>query len=59
MKGICNAITGVALAAFMISLCSIESLSVGALVTMFISGAWLVGYGYVSEELKREEEGRW
>jgi hypothetical protein len=58
MKVICNGITAIALAAFMLALCSIESLSAGTLVTMFVSGAWLVGYGFVTEELKREEEGR-
>ena len=58
MKKLCNFITGIALAAFMLALCSIESLSVGALATMFISGTWLVGYGYVSEEMKREADGR-
>jgi hypothetical protein len=51
-------ITGVALVAFILALCSIESLSVGALATMFVSGTWLVGYGFVSEEMKRERDGR-
>lgn len=49
-------ITGVALAAFVLALCSIESLSVGSLVTMFVSGTWLIGYGFVSEEMKRERD---
>jgi hypothetical protein len=57
MKVICNGITAIALAAFMLALCSIESLSVGTLVTMFVSGAWLIGYGFVSEEMKRERDG--
>ena len=55
---ICEFITGVALVAFVLALCTIESLSVWSLVTMFISGGWLVGYGYVSEEMKRERGGR-
>lgn len=54
---ICEFITGVALVAFVLALCSIESLSVGALVTMFVSGTWLIGYGFVSEEMKRERDG--
>lgn len=50
-------ITGIALVAFMLSLCTIESLSVASLITMGISGAWLVGYGFMEEE-KRMREGR-
>jgi len=47
-------ITGIAMAAFMLGLCSIESLEVVPLITMAVSGAWIVGYGYMSEEEKRE-----
>ena len=50
-------ITGVALVAFMIALCTIESLSAGSLITMTVSGAWIVGYGFYDEE-KRMKEGR-
>ena len=57
MKAICEGITVIALAAFVLALCSIESLSVRSLVTMFVSGTWLVGYGFVSEEMKRERDG--
>lgn len=50
-------ITGVALVAFVLSLCTIESLSLLSLATMFISGAWIVIYSYMDEE-KRAKEGR-
>ena len=50
-------ITGVALVAFMISLCTIEGLSAASLITMFVSGAWIVGYSFMEEE-KRMREGR-
>lgn len=50
-------ITGAALVAFMVALCTIESLSVGSLVTMAVSGAWIVMYSLLDEE-KRMREGR-
>ena len=50
-------ITGVAVVAFMISLCTIESLSAASLITMAVSGAWIVGYSFMEEE-KRPREGR-
>lgn len=50
-------ITGVALVAFILSLYSIESLSAGSLITMAVSGAWIVVYSYLAEQ-KRLKEGR-
>ena len=50
-------ITGIALVAFMLALCTIESLSAASLITMFVSGAWIVGYSYMDEQ-KRIREGR-
>ena len=50
-------ITGIALVAFMLALCTIESLSVGSLITMAVSGAWIIGYAFWQEE-KRMREGR-
>lgn len=50
-------ITGVAVAAFVLALCAIESLTAGSLITMGISGAWIVGYSFMEEE-KRAREGR-
>lgn len=50
-------ITGAALVAFILSLCTIESLSAASLITMAVSGAWIVGYSFMEEE-KRAKEGR-
>ncbi|MBR4929728.1 MAG: hypothetical protein IKZ00_02895 [Bacteroidaceae bacterium] len=50
-------ITGVAMMAFMLALCTIETLSAGTLITMAVSGAWIVGYSYMEEE-KRAKGGR-
>lgn len=50
-------ITGIALVAFMFALCTIESLSAASLITMAVSGAWIVGYSFFEEE-KRMREGR-
>ena len=50
-------ITGVAMMAFMLALCTIETLSAGTLITMAGSGAGIVGYSYM-EEAKRATEGR-
>jgi hypothetical protein len=50
-------ITGVAMMAFMLALCTIETLSAGTLITMAVSGAWIVGYGFYDES-KRIKEGR-
>lgn len=50
-------ITGIALVAFVLALCSIESLSAKPLITMFVSGGWIVGYAFFEEE-KRAREGR-
>lgn len=57
MKQLGEIITGVALVAFILALCSIESLSATALITMFVAGGWIVGYAFWQEE-KRAGEGR-
>lgn len=52
-------ITGVALMVFMLSLFNIEGMlngSIGTFAAMLVSGAWLVGYGWYTEEKKREGE---
>lgn len=51
-------ITSVAVVAFVLALCTIESLSLFSIITMIISGSWIVGYGFVMEEEKRMREGR-
>lgn len=50
-------ITGIALVAFILALCSIESLSAKALITMLVSGGWIIGYAFWQEE-KRAGDGR-
>lgn len=50
-------ITGIAVVAFILSLCTIESLSAASLITMAVSGAWLVGYSY-ADAVRRVREGR-
>lgn len=50
-------ILSVALVVFVISLCTIESLSLASVLGMFISGAVIVVCGYC-EEQKRAREGR-
>ena len=55
MKKVCNIITTIAAVAFMLSLCSIDSNPLGSIIIMLITGAWVVGYSFVEEELKREE----
>ena len=57
MKTIGNIITFLAAFAFMLSMCMIDGNPVLAFTTMFISGAWLAGWGYNQEE-KRLKEGR-
>lgn len=52
-------ITGVALVVFILSLCTIESLSLGTFAAMLISGAWIVGYGWFKEEEERAKGGRY
>ena len=52
-------ITGVAVVAFILALCSIESLSIGTFAAMFISGAWIVGYSWFKEEEERLKGGRY
>ena len=47
-------ITGIAMVAFILSLCTIESLSLLSLSTMFISGAWVIGYSWWQEEERIE-----
>ncbi len=51
-------ITSVAVMAFVLSLCTIESLSIISIITMIVSGSWIVGYSFVMEEEKRMREGR-
>lgn len=43
-------ITTVAVAAFMLSLCLVDGNPVLAFSTMFISGAWIIGYHWWQEE---------
>lgn len=59
MKKIGEIITGIAVAAFMISLCTIETHIIGSVITMGISGTWLVCYGWYEEEERRLKEGRY
>lgn len=51
-------ISGMAAVAFMISVCTIESLSLFSIITMIVSGALIVGCGFVMEEEKRMRGGR-
>ena len=48
-------ITGAALVAFILSLCTIESLSAASLITMAVSGAWIVVYSYMDEQKRAKE----
>ncbi len=59
MKKLGEIITGIAVAAFMISLCTIEGNMILSSITMFISGAWIVSYGWWQEEERRLREGRY
>ena len=51
-------ITGVAMVAFLLALCSIESMSLFSIIAMIVSGSWIVAYGFVMEEEKRMGAGR-
>lgn len=51
-------ITGVAVAAFMLSLCTIDGNMILSIITMFVSGAWIVSYSWWQEEERRLREGR-
>lgn len=58
MKNICEIITSIAVVAFMISLCTIEGNLMFSLITMFLSGAWIISYSWWEEEERRYREGR-
>lgn len=58
MNKLCEIITSLAVFALVLSFCTIDSNLIDSLVIMVISGAWLVGYGVVYEEKRRERE-RW
>ena len=51
-------ITGVAVTAFIIALCTIESMSMFSIITMIVSGSLIVGYEFVMEEERHMREGR-
>lgn len=51
-------ITGVAMVAFLLALCSIESMSMCSIITLIISGSWIVTYGVVLMDEKQTGEGR-
>lgn len=51
-------ITAIAVTAFILSIYTIESLSLVSIITMILSGSWIVGYAFVMEEEKRAREGR-
>lgn len=58
MNKTCEVITVIAAIAFFLALCSIETLSAGVLITMAISGAWLVGVAVAEEDKRQERKGR-
>ena len=59
MKKLGEIITCIAVAAFMISLCTIEGNTILSIITMFISGAWIVSYSWWQEEERKYREGRY
>ena len=58
MKNCCEIITSVALVAFVLALCMIECNPIASVITMSLSGAWIVFHGYLEEEERRMREGR-
>lgn len=58
MDKLCNIITSLAVIAFVVAMCTIDSNLIGSLIIMFIAGAWLLGYSYLWEETRRMREGR-
>lgn len=58
MNKFCEVITVIAALAFFLALCSIESLSAGVLITLFLSGAWLLGAAVMEDEKRQERRGR-
>lgn len=58
MKKLGEIITTIAVIAFMISLCTIDGNTILSIITMFVSGAWIVAYSWWQEEERRLREGR-
>ena len=58
MKRLCEIITYIAVFAFMLSLCTMDSNPILAFATMMIAGGWIVGYSWCWEERRRQREGR-
>ena len=58
MKNLCEIITSIAVAVFMLSLCTIDWNTILSIITMFVSGAWIVAYSWWHEEERRLREGR-
>ena len=50
MSNLGEIITTIAVMAFLFSICLFESNPALAFITMFISGAWVVGYAWWQEE---------
>ena len=49
-------ITTLALIAFVLGMCTIESNLIGSLIMMIVSGAWLVYCGFAEDEKRRKKE---
>lgn len=58
MKNCCEIITCVALVAFVLALCVSKSNPITSVITMSITGAWIVIRGYLEEEECRMREER-
>lgn len=58
MKKVVNIIISLAWIAFIVSVCTIESLSIFSLVGLLVSGSILGGYAFWCEEERRAREGR-
>ena len=57
MKKFCEIITFIAIFAFMLSLCTLDSNPVLAFATMIVAGGWIIGFSWCYEE-RRQREGR-
>lgn len=59
MKKMCELITTMAVIALVVAMCTLDGNPILSIITILISGAWIVVYSWVYEEERRVRGGRW
>lgn len=59
MKKLCEMITTLAVIALVVAMCTLDGNPILSIITILISGVWIVTYSWMYEEERRARGGRW